>query len=94
VLSAGSPEQAMDVAAGHAGRLDMLVTDIVMPGMNGRTLAEKLVEAEPNLKCLFVSGYSDGVMGADGMIDEDLNFLQKPFSPRTLARKVRQVLEA
>jgi CheY-like chemotaxis protein len=94
VLSAGSPEQALDVAAAHVGRLNMLVTDVVMPGMNGRTLAEKLVENEPNLKCLFVSGYSDGVMGADGMIDDDLNFLQKPFSPKALAHKVRQVLEA
>ena len=94
VLPASSPEQAIAIAASHAGPVHLLVTDVVMPGMNGRTLADRLVAAAPNLKCLFVSGYSDGVMGSGGMLDEDLHFLQKPFSPKTLAEKVRQVLEA
>lgn len=71
----------------------MLVTDVVMPGMNGRTLADRLLEAAPNLKCLFMSGYTDGVMGMGGVLDVDVHFLQKPFSPQALADKVRQVLE-
>ena len=94
VLSAASPAEAIDLATGHAGTIDILVTDVVMPGMNGRTLAERLVATHPNLKCLFMSGYADGVMGPAGELDARVHFLGKPFSPRALAAKVRQVLEA
>jgi PAS domain S-box-containing protein len=93
VLSASRPDQALTLARTHHGPVHMLVTDVVMPGMNGRTLAERLLEAAPHLKCLFMSGYSDGVMGLGDVLEEDIHFLQKPFSPRALADKVRQVLE-
>ena len=72
----------------------MLVTDVVLPGMNGRSLARRLSEDMPTLKCLFVSGYPDGAIDPGGEVDEDVHFLQKPFSPKALANKVRQVLEA
>jgi two-component system cell cycle sensor histidine kinase/response regulator CckA len=94
VLSAGSPDEAIALASTHTGPLHILVTDVVMPGMNGRSLADRLREIKPQLKCLFVSGYSVGVMGPGGLLDEHVHFLQKPFSPRALAEKVRQVLEA
>jgi CheY-like chemotaxis protein len=93
VLAASRPEEAIALAARHAGPVHMLVTDVVLPGMNGRSLAERLSADVPNLKCLFVSGYPDGAMGQGGELDEDVHFLQKPFTPKALADKVRQVLE-
>ena len=93
VLSASRPDDALTLARTHNGRLHMLLTDVVMPGMNGRTLAERLLEDAPHLKCLFMSGYTDGVMDTGGVLQQDVHFLQKPFSPRALAEKVRQVLE-
>jgi len=94
VLSAATPQAAIELARTHVGTLHMLLTDVVLPGMNGRSLADRLVTASPNLKCLFVSGYPAGAMGSSGVLAEDVHFLQKPFSPRTLADKVRQVLES
>jgi nitrogen-specific signal transduction histidine kinase/CheY-like chemotaxis protein len=94
VLATSNPQSAMAMANGPDGPVHMLVTDIVMPGMNGRSLAERLSEVVPNLKCLFVSGYPDGAMGSDGVLDERVHFLQKPYSPKALAEKVRQVLES
>jgi PAS domain S-box-containing protein len=93
VLAASTPEMAIALAAGHRGPLDLLLTDVVLPGMNGRSLAERLTAAIPTLKCLFVSGYPDGAMGLGGVLDAHVHFLQKPFSPKALADKVRQVLE-
>ncbi len=74
--------------------MHLLLTDIVMPEMNGRKLADRLLQDDPGLKCLFMSGYTDGVMGEGGLLDERVHFLQKPFSPKALAEKVRQVLES
>jgi len=93
VLSASRPDDAIVMAREHRGPLHMLLTDVVMPGMNGRKLADRLLADVPNLKCLFMSGYTDGIMGKGGVLDEDVNFLQKPFSPKSLAEKIRQVLE-
>ncbi|HUK35501.1 MAG TPA: PAS domain S-box protein [Vicinamibacterales bacterium] len=92
VLSASRPDDALDLARTHRGPLHMLVTDVVMPGMNGQTLAERLLLDTPHLKCLFMSGYTDDVIGSGGLLDQGVHFLQKPFSPRALAEKVRQVL--
>ena len=93
VLSASRPDDAIVMAREHRGPLHMLLTDVVMPGMNGRKLADRLLEGAPNLKCLFMSGYTDGIIGKGGVLDDDVHFLQKPFSPKSLADKVRQVLE-
>ena len=93
VLSASRPDDAIVMAREHPGPVHMLLTDVVMPGMNGRKLADRLLENAPHLKCLFMSGYTDGIMGKGGVLAEDVHFLQKPFSPKSLADKVRQVLE-
>jgi PAS domain S-box-containing protein len=94
VLGAPTPQRAIALVTAHTGPLHMLLTDIVLPGMNGRSLAERLSAMVPHLKCLFVSGYPDGAMGPGGVLDEHVQFLQKPYSPKTLAEKVRQVLDA
>ncbi len=93
VLAASTPDAAIEIVRTHPGPVHMLLTDVVLPGMNGRTLADRLLQDTPGLKCLFVSGYPAGAMGSAGIVDESLHFLQKPFSPRSLAEKVREVFE-
>ena len=93
VLTAGAPDAAIAVAQSHRGRIALLLTDVVMPQMNGRQLAQRLAEAVPDLKCLFMSGYTANVIAHRGILDEGVNFLQKPFSMAALAAKVREVLD-
>ncbi|QWV95421.1 response regulator [Geomonas oryzisoli] len=92
VYAAGSPEQAIEIAADPGKRIDLLLTDIIMPGMNGRDLSERLLKTRPSLKCLFMSGYTADVIAERGKVDEDMCFLQKPFTMQSLAHKVREVL--
>jgi PAS domain S-box-containing protein len=94
VLSAGSPAAATSLIAEHAGRVHLLITDVVMPGMSGKDLAAKLSEAYPGIKCLLMSGYPDGNVAHQGTLEEGMHFLAKPFSIDALARKVREVLES
>src|SRR4029077_1415508 len=94
VLSAGDGGTALERAAAHAGPIDLLVTDVVMPDMNGRELSRRLTEARPNVKTLYLSGYTDDAILHRGVLQEGVAFLQKPFSLRALARKIRQVIEA
>jgi DNA-binding NarL/FixJ family response regulator len=70
-----------------------MVTDVVMPGMNGRELAERLLAIRPRTRVLYVSGYTDDALSQHGILDQELAFLAKPFAPETLARSVRQVLD-
>ena len=93
VLSARDGSEALELAAGHGG-IDLLVTDVVMPDMNGRELSRCLTEARPNLRTLYLSGYTDDAMLHRGVLQEGVAFLQKPFSLGALARKVRDVIEA
>jgi len=93
VLEAESGLRALEIGEGFGGRIDLLVTDIVMPKMSGRDLAEALVLLRPGLKVLFVSGYTDRTVVDHGVLEPGSDFLQKPFSPDALARKVRQVLD-
>jgi PAS domain S-box-containing protein len=93
VLEGGSGSEALRVAGAHAGPIHLLVTDVVMPNMGGRALAEALRAAHPGLKVLFVSGYTDDAVVRHGIVEATDAFLQKPFTPLALARKVRAVLD-
>jgi len=93
VLAAGTPGQAMDLAHEHAGDVHLLMTDVVMPEMNGRDLARNMLSLYPDLKRLFMSGYTANVIAHHGVLDEGVQFIQKPFSKQDLAIKVRQALD-
>jgi PAS domain S-box-containing protein len=92
VLAASTPGEAIRLAREHAGKIDLLMTDVVMPEMNGRDLANKLLSLYPHLNRLFMSGYTADVIASHGVLDEGVNFIQKPFSMQSLAAKVREVL--
>ncbi len=92
VVPADGPEEALRLAAGRT--LDLLVTDVVMPLMNGRQLAERLLADRPELKVLYMSGYTDDAVIARGVIEAGTAFLQKPFGADKLAQKVRDLLDA
>lgn len=92
VLAANTPADAIRLAGERGGALDLMITDVVMPEMNGRDLAKKLQELHPQLKCLYMSGYTANVIAHHGVLDEEIHFIQKPFSLPDLAGKVREVL--
>ena len=94
VLEAGDGPEALRVAEGHPGSIDLLVTDVVMPGMSGRELAERLRASRPGLRVLFLSGYTDDAVVRHGVSSDEEAFLQKPFSVEDLAHRVREVLDA
>jgi len=93
VLTAASPGEALAIAADHPGTIDLLITDVVMPEMNGRDLARRVHGHHPDLRPLFMSGYTSDVIAHQGVLDEGVDFLQKPFSATSLAAKVREVLD-
>jgi two-component system sensor histidine kinase EvgS len=76
----------------HTAEIHLLITDIILPEMNGRELGENLISIYPDLKVLFMSGYTSDVITRQGVLVEDIHFIQKPFSKVTLAVKVREVL--
>jgi CheY-like chemotaxis protein len=92
VLAAGTPGEALRLAEAHADRLDLLITDVVMSGMNGRDLANRLVAQFPTVKVLFVSGYTADVIAQHGILEKGVHFMQKPFSKADIGVKVREVL--
>ncbi|MCF7669842.1 MAG: response regulator, partial [Verrucomicrobia bacterium] len=95
VLIASSGEEAIDAWDSHDGYINLLLTDVVLQsGMSGRDLAEYLQDKSPDLKVIFASGYSDELIGKDITLQEGLNFLQKPFSPNSLAKAVRNCLDS
>jgi len=93
VLSADNPNTAIDMAQNHDGAIDLLLTDVVMPEMSGKDLLEKLRKVRPGLKCLYMSGYPANVIAHQGVLEEDVHFLHKPFSTADFAAKVREALE-
>jgi CheY-like chemotaxis protein len=93
VFTAGGAQEAIDLCLSSEVPIQMLITDVVMPKMGGRELAERLRDFAPDLKVLFVSGYTGSAIMHDGVLDAGTHFLQKPFTVEQLAGKVREVLE-
>ena len=94
VLEAGNGEEALRLSGELPGPIHLLLTDVVMPGMSGRDLAQRLAALRPDMKLLFMSGYTDDAIIRHGLLVEKLAFLQKPFRPEALLRKVRETLDA
>lgn len=94
VISAGTPHEAILLAREHRDRIDLLISDVVMPGMNGRDMADQLKHLYPAMKTLFMSGYTANIIAHRGVLEEEVQFIQKPFSMIDLGHKVREVLES
>ena len=94
VLVTGGPEEGLRVAREHPAPIDLLLTDVVMPGMNGRAVADRVLAQRAGIRVLFMSGYTDDVILHHGVFDRGVAFIQKPLTPLTLTRKVREVLDA
>jgi CheY-like chemotaxis protein len=93
ILEAGDAESALTVARNHEAQIDLLLTDVILPGLTGKDLADRLQDVRPGLTVLFMSGYTEDVIAHRGVIDPGLHYLPKPFTPRRLAEKVREVLD-
>ncbi len=93
VLASENPLEALELAHSHPGRVHLLVTDIIMPGMNGRELATVFMKQHPDARCVFMSGYTADLIASHGVLDEQVHFLQKPFTPAQLLEMVHRALE-
>ncbi|MFO7860955.1 MAG: response regulator [Desulfosalsimonas sp.] len=92
VITAATPHEAIRAARENTGEIQLFITDVVMPEMTGRDLAERLQGIRPDMKCLFMSGYTADVIAHQGVLNKGVNFIQKPFSLNDLAKKIREVL--
>lgn len=94
VIPAASPKEALQLAEANIGNMDLVVTDVVMPEMNGSELAKVITKLQPGIQCLFISGYTADVIGRHGLLDENVFFLQKPFSMKDIAATIRKILDS
>ncbi len=94
VIGANNPIDALRLAKEHGGEIRLLITDMIMPEMNGRDLAAKVTTIYPHIKCLFMSGYIANIIVENGILDDDVHFIQKPFTMNDLSVKVREVLDS
>ena len=93
MLLAAEASEALQVVVDFPGRIHLLLTDVVMPHMNGRDLSEELLKHRPDIKVLFMSGHTAGVISQNVFLDEDVAFIEKTFTHDALARKIRQLLD-
>jgi CheY-like chemotaxis protein len=93
VLNAADGEEALALEARHGGPIDLMLTDVVLPGMTGKQVAERLKVLRPETRALFTSGYPQDVIADHGLVDRDVAYIAKPYSPNDLAAKVREVLD-
>jgi hypothetical protein len=94
VLEASRGEEAINLCRENHSQIDLLLTDVVMPELSGAELAKQIKALRPTIRVLFMSGYTDEAIVHHGIVDSDVQFIQKPFSPPSLARKIREVLDA
>ncbi len=94
VLAANKPSEAIQLAVEHQGEIDLIMTDVVMPEMNGRVLAKELLQLFPDLRCLFMSGYTADVIAHHGVLEEGVHFIHKPFSLNDISGKLREVFKS
>jgi FixJ family two-component response regulator len=92
-LEASGGEQAIRLCTDRGGCIDLLLTDVVMPETSGKEVADRLAKLQPEMKVLFMSGYTDESIVHHGVLDADIEFIQKPFTPAALACKVREVID-
>jgi two-component system, cell cycle sensor histidine kinase and response regulator CckA len=92
VLAAGTPSEAIQIAHEHVGDIHLLVTDVIMPEMNGRELTKSLTSFYPNIRCLYMSGYTADIIANHGILDEGIHFIRKPFSIDDMTVKIRQAM--
>src|SRR5262249_37748661 len=93
MLSAASGQEALELATEYSGRIDLLLTDVVMDGLPGPELAEKLLQGRPEMKVVFISGFADGSIAPNGVLKPGTVLVQKPFTIRMLSAKLREILD-
>ncbi len=93
VIKAGTPSEALEIFKTYNGKIDLLITDVVMPGMNGKELSERLKDINPSIKCLYMSGYTANIVAHKGILDNGIQLIQKPFSTDDLTMKIKAALE-
>ena len=94
VLACACADDALAELAEHERHIDLLLTDVVMPRINGKELAERLAPLQPDMKVLYTSGYGESIIATHGILDAEVNFIGKPYTPTALGHKVREVLAA
>jgi DNA-binding response OmpR family regulator len=91
VITASNPGEAVRLVKEFKAEIHLLMTDVIMPGMNGRDLADRLMTLKKGMRCLFMSGYTSDIVANQGVLSEGVSFIQKPFSQKELAAKIRDV---
>jgi DNA-binding NtrC family response regulator len=94
VIAAATPDEMLSIISSSPCPARLLITDVVMPKMNGRELADRVKEIHPDIKCLFMSGYTSNIIAHQGVLDEGVHFMEKPFTLKVLATKVQMALSA
>jgi two-component system cell cycle sensor histidine kinase/response regulator CckA len=94
VLSAGDGNEATKISEVHTGQIHLMVTDVIMPSMSGRELADHFQVRRPDMRVLYISGYTSDAIVDHGVLAENIAFLEKPFTPAAIARKVRELLDS